>query len=120
MVQTMYGETMTKPLSAQQLDELAEVLAGQEDAELAAWCNAAEKIRHSPPGYDADDFRALIAMARGSLVMGEALEEAREQFALMAEGEGEDADVYMDMARYTMTRCDTAIRAADELFGEKT
>lgn len=43
----------------------------------------------------------------------EALENAREGFALMAEGEGEDYRVYMEMARYHMNQCDAALSGKD-------
>lgn len=43
-----------------------------------------------------------------------ALQRAWEQFALMADGEGSDHKVYMQMSNYAMKFCDEAVKEYEE------
>lgn len=62
------------------------------------------------------DLATLVAMVRR---MHETLEEVREGSALMAEGEGNDPQTYMDMASCLMESCDEIFKGIDTILSKE-
>jgi len=60
---------------------------------------------------------SLDDAAQAALALLEAVVVAREGNALMAEGEGEDESVYMDMGHYHMDKLDEAVHKAAQILG---
>lgn len=84
--------------------------------EYEDWHEGASYIDFSPMKIERAEFLKLCLMA---LRLLDALRLGREQFALMAEGEGPDPEVYKDMSNWSMKEMDKALADCAKILEDK-